>query len=237
MSLPTLNELLMKNEYPGRGIAVGRSEDGECAVLVYFIMGRSVNSRNRIFTPQGEGIRTECFDPDLLTDPSLIIYSPVRVWGNTQIVTNGDQTDTVYDAISRGGSFEDALRSRSFEPDPPNFTPRISAAVTVASGAFFTKMSLIKSDRNRGEETLRYFFEYEDLPKGQARYVHTYLGNGDPLPSFEGEPERAVIEGDIDALTRGVWESLHPENKVSLFVRYVHLTGGDDETRIVNRHP
>ncbi len=229
-------ETLAANAYPGRGIAVGRSQDGKSAVLVYFIMGRSVNSRNRVFIQTDDGIRTEAFDPKRLTDPSLIIYSPVRVLGATSIVTNGDQTDTVYDALKAGGTFEQALRTRTFEPDAPNFTPRISAAVTLQDGGFFTRMSIIKSNQNREGAALRYWFEYENMPAGEARFLHTYMGNGDPLPSFEGEPETVSIEGGMESFTARTWNSLNKDNRISLFVRYIDLSSGKFATAIVNEH-
>ena len=226
---------LKNNPYPGRGIAAGRSADGKKAVSVYFIMGRSVNSRNRIFIEDGEGIRTEAFDPSKLSDPSLIIYAPVRVLGNTTIVTNGDQTDTVYDGLKKGLSFEQSLRSREFEPDGPNYTPRISCVMDVKDGKYEMAMSILKSDNGDPHSCSRYTFAYDELKPGEGRFIHTYMGDGDPLPSFEGEPELIGIEGSFDEFASRVWESLNPDNKVSLFVRSIDIESGKYETRIFNK--
>ena len=226
---------LKNNPYPGRGIAAGRSADGKKAVSVYFIMGRSVNSRNRIFIEDGEGIRTEAFDPSKLSDPSLIIYAPVRVLGNTTIVTNGDQTDTVYDGLKKGLSFEQSLRSREFEPDGPNYTPRISCVMDVKDGKYEMAMSILKSDNGDPHSCSRYTFAYDELKPGEGRFIHTYMGDGDPLPSFEGEPEIIGIEGSFDEFASRVWESLNPDNKVSLFVRSIDIESGKYETRIFNK--
>ncbi|MBR4208401.1 MAG: IMP cyclohydrolase [Lachnospiraceae bacterium] len=226
---------LKNNPYPGRGIAAGRSADGKKAVSVYFIMGRSVNSRNRIFIEDGEGIRTEAFDPSKLSDPSLIIYAPVRVLGNTTIVTNGDQTDTVYDGLKKGLSFEQSLRSREFEPDGPNYTPRISCVMDVKDGKYDMAMSILKSDNGDPHSCSRYTFAYDELKPGEGRFIHTYMGDGDPLPSFEGEPELIGIEGSFDEFASRVWESLNPDNKVSLFVRSIDIESGKYETRIFNK--
>lgn len=232
----SLSTSLKENAYPGRGIVIGRSEDGKKAVTAYFIMGRSVNSRNRIFTVEGEGIRTEAFDPSKLSDPSLIIYAPVRVLGDTTIVTNGDQTDTVYELMSQGKTFEEALRTREFEPDEPNYTPRISGIINVRDGSFDFAMSILKSEDGNPEYCLRNTFAYPGCPAGEGRFIHTYVTDGNPLPSFEGEPEKVDISGDIDAFTALVWSSLNEENKVSLFVRYIDIATGKYETRIVNKN-
>ena len=232
----SLSTSLKENAYPGRGIVIGRSEDGKKAVTAYFIMGRSVNSRNRIFTVEGEGIRTEAFDPSKLSDPSLIIYAPVRVLGDTTIVTNGDQTDTVYELMSQGKTFEEALRTREFEPDEPNYTPRISGIINVRDGSFDFAMSILKSEDGNPEYCLRNTFAYPGCPAGEGRFIHTYVTDGNPLPSFEGEPEKVDISGDIDSFTSLVWSSLNEENKVSLFVRYIDIATGKYETRIVNKN-
>ncbi len=237
MKQQNLLEYLRANVYPGRGIVIGKSQDGTAAVIAYFIMGRSENSRNRVFVPDesGQGIRTQAFDASKLTDPSLIIYAPVRVLDGVTIVTNGDQTDTVYDSLKRGGTFEEALRTRTFEPDAPNFTPRISGEVRVAP-AFSYKLSILKSDCGREAAALRYFYEYPQPVAGEGRLIHTYLGDGNPLPSFEGEPVRVGICGDLDTFSRQVWEALHPENRVSLFTRFIDLQTGESQTRVINRH-
>lgn len=236
MQIESLSNKLAENSYPGRGIVIGCSADGKYAVSAYFIMGRSVNSRNRIFVEDGEGIRTQAFDPDKLSDPSLIIYAPVRVLGNKTIVTNGDQTDTIYELMDRQQTFEQSLRTREFEPDAPNFTPRISGIMHVKDQGFNYAMSILKSDNGDPERCNRYTFAYENPKAGEGRYIHTYMGDGDPLPSFEGEPEWVKLEGDIDSFTEMVWNSLNEENKVSLFVRYIEIETGSYETRIVNKN-
>jgi len=231
-----ISKLLRENSYPGRGIVLGRSSDGRHAVIAYFIMGRSENSRNRVFSADGEGIRTQAYDPSKLTDPSLIIYAPVRVFhdeNNTvTIVTNGDQTDTVYDGLAHGMSFSDALRQRTFEPDGPNYTPRISGAVE----GFGYVLSILKSANGNPDSVRRYYFEYPQPVAGEGHFIHTYRCDGNPLPSFEGEPEQVLIEGDIDSFTNGIWDSLNAENRVSLFVRFIDVESGAYETRIVNRY-
>ena len=232
----SLLEDLKNNAYPGRGIVIGRSADGTKAVTAYFIMGRSENSRNRIFTEEGEGIRTEAYDPSKLTDPSLIIYAPVRVQGENTIVTNGDQTDTIYDMMGAGKTFEEAGETRQYEPDAPNYTPRISGVMTVKDGTYAYKMSILKSDEGRGEGNIRNTFYYDNPFPGEGRFIHTYMGDGNPLPSFEGEPVRVGIDGDIDTFTEKVWEALNEDNKVSLFVRYIDIESGTYETRIVNKN-
>ena len=231
-----LAQELKENAYPGRGIVIGRSKDGKKAVTAYFIMGRSENSRNRVFVEDGEGIRTQAFDPAKLEDPSLIIYAPVRVLGDETIVTNGDQTDTVYEGREKGLTFEQSLRSREFEPDGPNYTPRISGLMKIADGTFHYAMSILKSDDGDPSSCLRYTFAYENPKAGEGRFIHTYMHDGNPLPSFSGEPKKVAISGDIDSFTQLVWESLNEENKVSLFVRYIDIETGKYETRIVNKN-
>ncbi|MBO4900151.1 MAG: IMP cyclohydrolase [Lachnospiraceae bacterium] len=228
-------DYLNSNAYPGRGILIGRSADGAYAVTAYFIMGRSTNSRNRIFIEDGMGIRTEAFDPALLSDPSLIIYAPVRVYGKYTIVTNGDQTDTVFDGLADGLTFEQSLREREYEPDAPNYTPRISGVIDVNDGNYNYAMSILKSNGD-ASGCDRYTYAYENPIAGEGRIIHTYIGDGDPLPSFEGEPVRVEISDDIDALTEKLWGALNEDNKVSLFVRYIKIADGTYETRIVNRH-
>lgn len=231
-----LSRLLNTNAYPGRGIVVGRSEDGKKAVIAYFIMGRSVNSRNRVFVEDGEGIRTQAYDPSKMSDPSLIIYSPVRVFGNHTIVTNGDQTDTIYDGLRAGKSFETALRSRQFEPDEPNYTPRISAILHFENDYFLYEMNILKSNNGDGSACNRYNFFYENPKIGEGHFIHTYKCDDTPLPSFEGEPEVVHIKGNIDEFTKDVWENLNFENKVSLFVRYIDIATGETRTKIINKN-
>ena len=226
---------LAGNSYPGRGIVIGQSADGKQAVIAYFIMGRSENSRNRVFVEEGAGIRTQAFDPAKLSDPSLVIYAPVRVLGEATIVTNGDQTDTIYDFMSEGKTFEEALRTRTFEPDGPNYTPRISGIVERRQGSFTYKLSILKSCDGDPDFAQRFFFEYAPKP-GLGHFIHTYKQDGDPIPSYEGEPTPVLIEGNIDAFTASLWENLNQDNKVSLFVRTIDLTTGGTETRIVNKN-
>ena len=227
---------LASNAYPGRGIIIGKSADGKKAVTAYFIMGRSVNSRNRVFVEDGDGIRTQAFDPSKLEDPHLIIYAPVRVLGNKTIVTNGDQTDTIYELMNQQMTFEQALRTREFEDDAPNYTPRISGIIkTTDNGDFNYAMSILKSDNGDPDSCLRFTFSYKDPIAGEGRFIHTYMGDGSPLPSFEGEPKLIGIPDDIDEFTNGLWGSLNEDNKVSLFVRYIDLATGDTDTRIVNK--
>lgn len=230
----TLDKELNSLAYHGRGIVIGRS--GKKAVIAYFIMGRSENSRNRVFVEDGEGIRTQAFDESKMTDPHLIIYAPVRVLGNKTIVTNGDQTDTVYDALKKGKSFAKALRKRTFEPDSPNFTPRISGLVKVKEGEMSYKLSILKSDGGNEASVERFFFEYPQPVAGEGRFIHTYRCDGNPIPSFSGEPERVRIAGNIDTFTNMVWNSLNEANKVSLFVRFIDLKTGEAEDRIVNKY-
>lgn len=236
MKKRVLAEELADNSYPGRGIVIGRSPNGKYAVAAYFIMGRSTNSRNRIFVEDGAGIRTQAFDPAKLEDPSLVIYAPVRVLGNKTIVTNGDQTDTIYELMDRQQTFEQALRTRTFEPDAPNYTPRISGIMHVENGGYNYAMSILKSDNGDPASCRRFTFAYENPLPGEGHFIHTYIGDGDPLPSFEGEPVPIGTDDDIDAFTRTVWENLNEENKVSLFVRYIEIASGKYETRIVNKN-
>lgn len=227
---------LQGNAYPGRGIIIGRSPSGKYAVTAYFIMGRSENSRNRIFVEEGQGIRTEAFDPSKLTDPSLIIYAPVRVLGNKTIVTNGDQTDTIYEGMDKQLTFEQTLRSRTFEPDGPNFTPRISGIMHIEKGIYNYAMSILKSNHGDPSSSNRYTFAYENPAAGEGHFIHTYRGDGNPLPSFEGEPKLVNVEDDIDTYTELLWKSLNEENKVSLFVRYIDIETQKYETRIINKN-
>ena len=236
MEIKSLAEELNTNTYPGRGIVIGRSGDGKYAVTAYFIMGRSENSRNRIFVEEAEGIRTQAFDESKLSDPSLIIYAPVRVLGNKTIVTNGDQTDTIYELMDKQQTFEQALRTREFEPDAPNYTPRISGIMHVENGSYNYAMSILKSNNGNPQACNRYTFAYENPVSGEGHFIHTYMGDGNPLPSFEGEPKLVGIDGSIDELTEMIWTSLNEENKVSLFVRYIDIENGSYETRIVNKN-
>lgn len=236
MKMLSLEQELKGNAYPGRGIVIGKSEDGKYAVTAYFIMGRSENSRNRVFVTEEEGIRTQAYDPSKLTDPSLIIYAPVRVLGKETIVTNGDQTDTVYEGVSKGLTFEQSLRSREFEPDAPNYTPRISGMLTVENGRFDYQMSILKSNNGNPAACNRYTFSYENPVAGEGHFIHTYLCDGNPLPSFEGEPKLVAIQDDIEIFTELLWNSLNEENKVSLFVRYIDIETGKYETKIVNKN-
>lgn len=236
MEMLSIEKELMGNSYPGRGIIIGKSADGRKAVTVYFIMGRSVNSRNRIFVEDGEGIRTQAFDPAKLTDPSLVIYAPVRVLGNKTIVTNGDQTDTIYEGMDRQMTFEQSLRSREFEPDGPNYTPRISGIMHIENGTYNYAMSILKSNNGSPDGCNRYTFAYEKPAAGEGHFIHTYRCDGDPLPSFEGEPKLIAVPDDMDAFTDLLWNSLNEENKVSLFVRYIDIATGAYETKIVNKN-
>lgn len=236
MQTLSLEQELKNNAYPGRGIVIGRSMDGKKAVTAYFIMGRSSNSRNRVFVAEGEGIRTEAFDTSKLEDPSLIIYAPVRVLGTRTIVTNGDQTDTIYDGLKAGMTFEQSLRNREFEPDAPNYTPRISGVMEVENGEYHYAMSILKSNNGSPDYCSRYTFAYETPAAGEGHFIHTYMHDGNPLPSFEGEPKLVEIDGEIDEFAKMVWENLNEENKVSLFVRYIDIETGEYETRIVNKN-
>ena len=236
MEMISLEKELKGNSYPGRGIVIGRSADGTKAVAAYFIMGRSENSRNRVFVEEGEGIRTQAFDPSKLTDSSLIIYAPVRVLGNKTIVTNGDQTDTIYDGMDHQLTFEQSLRCREFEPDAPNYTPRISGILHIENGTYNYAMSILKSNNGNPAACNRYTFAYENCVAGEGHFIHTYQGDGNPLPSFEGEPKLVAIPDEIDGFTELLWNSLNPDNKVSLFVRFIDIATGKYETRIVNKN-
>lgn len=236
MKILSLETELKGNSYPGRGIVVGKSKDGKYAVTAYFIMGRSENSRNRIFVEDGEGIRTQAFDPSKVSDPSLIIYAPVRVLGNKTIVTNGDQTDTVYELMDKQQTFEQSLRTREFEPDAPNYTPRISGILHVGDGSYNYAMSILKSSNGNPKSCNRYTFAYENPEAGEGHFIHTYMGDGNPLPSFEGEPKLVGVEGTITEFAQKVWDSLNEENKVSLFVRYIEIETGKYESVIINKN-
>lgn len=236
MEMLSLAKELKENAYPGRGIVLGRSTDGTKAVAAYFIMGRSANSRNRIFVEEGRGIRTEAFDPSKMEDPSLIIYAPVRVLGNKTIVTNGDQTDTIYEGMDKQLTFEQSLRSRKFEPDAPNYTPRISGVMHVENGSYSYALSILKSNNGDPAACNRYTFAYENCVAGEGHFIHTYKCDGNPLPSFEGEPKLVAVSDDIDEYTSLIWENLNEDNKVSLFVRYIDIATGKEETRIVNKN-
>ena len=230
-------EEIQSKTYPGRGIVLGKSVDGTKAICAYFIMGRSENSRNRVFVTEGEGIRTEAFDPSKMVDPSLIIYAPVRVLGNKTIVTNGDQTDTIYDGMDKQLTFEQSLRCREFEPDGPNYTPRISGVMHVENGQYSYAMSILKSNNGNPNCNNRYTYTYDNPIAGEGRFIHTYAQDINPLPSFEGEPKWVGIgDEDIDTFTNMVWENLNEDNKVSLFVRYIDIETGKYETRIVNKN-
>lgn len=236
MKAISLAQELSTNAYPGRGIVIGRTPDGKKAVTAYFIMGRSANSRNRIFVEDGDGIRTQAYDPSKLEDPSLIIYAPVRVLGNKTIVTNGDQTDTIYEGMDRQMTFEQSLRSRTFEPDAPNYTPRISGILHIESSTYNYALSILKSNQGDPDSCQRFTFAYEHPKAGEGHFIHTYQQDGNPLPSYEGEPKLVSIPDDIDAFTKLLWTNLNEDNKVSLFVRYIDIATGDFETKIVNKN-
>ena len=236
MKMISLEQELKGNSYPGRGIVIGKSADAKKAAAAYFIMGRSENSRNRIFVEDGEGIRTQAFDPSKLVDPSLIIYAPVRVLGNDTIVTNGDQTDTIYEGLKEGLTFEQSLRSREFEPDGPNYTPRISGVMHIENGQYDYAMSILKSNNGNPQACNRYTFSYENCVAGEGHFIHTYQCDGNPLPSFEGEPKLVAIPNDIEEFAQMLWSSLNEENKVSLFVRYINIEDGTYETKIINKN-
>ena len=236
MKMVSIADELASNTYPGRGIIIGKTPDGKKAVTAYFIMGRSENSRNRVFVEDGTGIRTQAFDPSKLVDPSLIIYAPVRVLGNKTIVTNGDQTDTICELMDKQQTFEQALRTREFEPDAPNYTPRISGIMHIDNGSYNYAMSILKSNNGNPDSCCRYTFAYTNPADGEAHFIHTYMGDGSPLPSFEGEPKLVDVENDIDVYTNLLWTNLNEDNKVSLFVRYIDIETGKYETRIVNKN-
>ena len=236
MEMLNIEKELQENSYPGRGIIIGKSADGTKAVTAYFIMGRSENSRNRVFVEEGQGIRTQAFDSSKLVDPSLIIYAPVRVLGNKTIVTNGDQTDTIYEGMDKQLTFEQSLRCREFEPDGPNYTPRISGIMHIENGKYNYAMSILKSNNGNPESCNRYTYAYENPIAGEGRFIHTYMHDGNPLPSFEGEPKWISIPDDMDAFADLLWNSLNEENKVSLFVRYIDIQTGTYETKIINKN-
>ena len=230
-----IKELLANNTYPGRGIIIGKSEDGKKAVTAYFIMGRSENSRNRVFIENGDEVIIHPFDASKVEDPSLIIYSPIRVYENNLIVTNGDQTDTVYDGLASGMSFEEALTQREFEPDAPNFTPRISGMITFDDNDFTYKMNILKSADAEGTACNRFNYAYKSLA-GLGHFIHTYVCDGNPIPTFQGEPERVFIPSDIDEFTDAIWSTLNEQNKISLYVRFVDLETGKTENRMINKN-
>ena len=236
MNMLSLANELNSNTYPGRGIVIGKTKDGKKAVTAYFIMGRSNNSRNRVFVEDVEGIRTQAFDPSKLEDPSLIIYAPVRVLGNKTIVTNGDQTDTIYEGMDKQLTFEQSLRTREFEPDAPNYTPRISGIMHIENNKYNYAMSILKSNNGNPNSCNRYTFAYENPIEGQGHFIHTYMHDGEILPSFEGEPKLVDIDGDIDEFTNMIWSNLNEDNKVSLFVRFIDIKSGEYETRIINKN-
>jgi IMP cyclohydrolase len=236
MEMKSLAEELSSTTYPGRGIVIGKTPDGKHAAIAYFIMGRSENSRNRVFVEDGEGIRTQAFDPSKLEDPSLIIYAPVRVLGNKTIVTNGDQTDTIYDLMNQQFTFEQSLRTREFEPDAPNYTPRISGILHIENGSYNYAMSILKSNNGNPDACNRYTFAYEKPVNGEGHFIHTYMGDGNPLPSFEGEPTLVDIPNDMNEFADLVWNNLNEDNKVSLFIRYINLEDGTYETKIINKN-
>ena len=236
MKMLSIAEELKNNSYPGRGIIIGRSADGTKAVTAYFIMGRSENSRNRVFVEDGDGIRTQAFDPSKLTDPSLIIYAPVRVLGNKTIVTNGDQTDTIYDGMDIQLTFEQSLRCRDFEPDAPNYTPRISGIMHIEDSGYNYAMSILKSDNGRPDSCLRFTYAYQNPIPGEGHFIHTYMQDGNPLPSFEGEPKRISIPDDMDEFADLLWENLNPDKKVSLFVRYIDIETRKTRSKIINKN-
>ena len=234
-NIADIQSKLKDNTYPGRGIVIGKSEDSRCAVIAYFIMGRSENSRNRVFTEKDGGIFTEPHDYSKVSDPSLIIYAAIRAFENKLIVTNGDQTDTIYDFISRGEDMRAALRTRAFEPDAPNLTPRISGMLTFENKDFTYDMSILKSADAEGSACNRYFYEYSAIA-GLGHFIHTYVCDGNPIPTFQGEPERVKIPADIDEFTNGIWQNLNENNKISLYVRYTDLESGKYEQRLINKN-
>lgn len=236
MKIVDVKSELSSTTYPGRGIIIGKSSDGKKAVAAYWTMGRSAGSRNRVFVEDGDGIRTQAFDPSLIAgDPSLIIYAAVRVLGKQTIVTNGDQTDTIYDGLKSGLTFEQSLRSRKYEHDAPNYTPRISSVMNFENGYDYA-LSILKSDNGNPDNTLRFTYTYDAPVAGEGHYIHTYMGDGNPLPSFEGEPVKVKINGNIDDFTNEIWSSLNEDNKVSLFVRFIDIESGKWETRILNKN-
>ena len=231
-----MGELIKDNTYVGRGIVIGKTADGKKAATAYFIMGRSVNSRNRVFVEDGNGIRTQAFDPSKLEDPHLIIYAPVRVLGNKTIVTNGDQTDTIYDLMNEGLTFEESLRTREYEDDAPNYTPRISGIMEIEDGNYGYSMSILKSANGNPDCCQRFTFDYKNALAGEGHFIHTYMSDGNPLPSFEGEPKLVEIPNDIGEFTNNLWNSLNEDNKVSLFVRFIDIKTGEVKSKIVNKN-
>jgi IMP cyclohydrolase len=231
----SMGDLVKENPYVGRGILIGKTADASKAAIAYFIMGRSENSRNRIFIENGEEVIIKPFDASKVEDPSLIIYSPIKKLENKLIVTNGDQTDTIYDYIKAGKTFDEGLETRAFEPDAPNFTPRISGMLTFGEGDFTYKMSILKSADAQGSACNRYTFSYPAV-NGLGHFIHTYACDGNPLPTFQGEPERAAIPDNIDAFVQDIWENLNEENKISLYVRYIDLQTGTIENRMINKN-
>ncbi len=231
----TIDELIKGNSYVGRGIIIGKTPDGKKAVSAYFIMGRSANSRNRVFVERDDAVFTEPFDSSKVEDPSLIIYAAVREYENKLIVTNGDQTDTIYDFIKDGKCFNSALQTREFEPDAPNFTPRISGMLTFEDNDFTYKMSILKSADAQGSACNRYFFSYKPIA-GLGHFIHTYVCDGNPIPTFQGEPERIATSDDIEEFTNALWDALDADNKISLYVRYTDLTSGDTESMLINKN-
>ena len=236
MKILNIYEELANNAYPGRGIIIGRTADGKSAVTAYFIMGRSVNSRNRVFTATEDGIKTEAADPSKLSDPHLIIYSPVRVLGNKTIVTNGDQTDTIYELMDKQQTFEQALRTREYEDDAPNYTPRISGIMHIGEGKYNYAMSIIKSADGNPDSIERFTYSYNSPENGIGHFIHTYMSDGNPLPSFEGEPKKIAINDNLNDFTEKLWNALNEDNKVSLFVRYINIETGEAETKIINKY-
>lgn len=235
--IKTASKAVGATTYPGRGIIVGKSADGKRAVMAYFIMGRSVNSRNRVFVQEREGIRTEAFDPSKMVDPSLIIYWPVRVIDNHVIVTNGDQTDDIYNYVGEEATFADALRERTFEPDAPNFTPRVSAMATFEDGDFSLDMAILRAGDAQGSCCHRVFWEYEKVEAGKGYFLHTYLSDGNPIPSFTGDPETvAISDGDAGSIANAIWDGLNADNRVSLWVCTRDLATGETQQKIINRN-
>ena len=230
-----IGELIADNPYVGRGIVIGKTKDGKKAATAYFIMGRSKNSRNRVFVKRDGALFTEPFDASLVEDPSLIIYAALRRYENKLIVTNGDQTDTIFEGLKAGKCFRGALKSRAFEPDAPNFTPRISGMLTFEEGDFSYQMSILKSIDAEGSECARYTFDYPAMP-GLGHFIHTYVTDGNPIPTFQGEPERVEIPNDIDELTNTLWNALNDDNKISLYVVYTDLATGAAEERLINKN-
>lgn len=237
MEVKTIEQELNSLAYHGRGIVIGKSPDSKNAVIAYFIMGRSENSRNRVFVADGDGLKTKAFDEKKMVDPHLIIYSPVRVLGNKTIVTNGDQTDTVYELMDKQMTFEQSLRRREFEDDAPNFTPRISGVVKLDGEGMNFAMSILKSAEGDDSSCERFTYAYSSPLAGRAKFIHTYAKDGNPLPSFEGEPKTIELpQATVDELTSLIWDNLNADNKVSLFVRYIDLASGETQTRIVNKN-